>query len=182
MKHKCRHIMPSGRNCQAPALRGKPYCYFHTRLHRFTAAPPIAEKDDLHLPVFEDRSAIQIALAQVVDALCSSHIDTRKAGLLLYALQIGSQNVERKYDIIPMFGVKSVTQSDTGEELAPVERTCKPADCATCADCDTCDDSSLYEWVDEPDSENEIEENKQESDTGCQVPGAGASSPLVPGP
>ena len=115
-------------------LRGKPYCYFHTRLHRFTAKPPIAEKDDLHLPVFEDRSAIQIA----------------------------SQNVERKSDIIPMFGVKSVTHSDTGEELAPVERFCSPDDCATCPDCDTCDDSSLYEWVDEPDGENEIEENKQE--------------------
>jgi hypothetical protein len=64
-----------------------------------------------------------------------------------------------------MFGVDSLTHSDTGEELAPVERTCSPNDCATCPDCDTCDDSSLYEWVDVPDAEDEIGENKQEPGT-----------------
>jgi hypothetical protein len=144
--------MSSGRNCHALALRGKPYCYFHTRLHRFTAEPPIGVMDNLRLPVIEDRSAIQVALAQVLDALCCGNIDTRKAGLLLYALQIGSQNVERKYDIIPTFGVKSITHSDTGEELAPVERTCKPNDCATCADRDTCEDY-------EPEEEEEAEED-----------------------
>jgi hypothetical protein len=144
--------MPNGANCDAPSLKDKPYCYFHTRLHRLTAQPPIGVMDDFRLPVLEDRSAIQIALAQVLDALCCGNIDTRKAGLLLYALQIGSQNVERKYDIIPTFGVKSITHSDTGEELAPVERTCKPNDCATCADRDTCEDY-------EPEEEEEAEED-----------------------
>ncbi len=158
MIHKCRHIMPNGSNCEAPALRGKPYCYFHTRLHRFTAQPPIGVMDDFRLPVLEDRSAIQIALAQVLDALCSSRIDIRRAGLFLYALQIASQNVEHKYDIIPMFGVKSITHSDTGEELAPAERYCSPNDCATCADRDTCADSSLKEQDDE-DAEAEAEQD-----------------------
>ncbi len=160
MKHGCRHIMPNGANCHAVALRGKPYCYFHTRLHRFTAEPPIGVMDDLRLPVLEDRTAIQIALAQVLDALCSSRIDTRKAGLLLYALQIGSQNVERKYDIIPMFGVDSLTQSDTGEELGPIKRSCDPNDCAACEDRDTCDDSSLYEWVDVDEDEDGVEKKE----------------------
>ncbi|MGP8268542.1 MAG: hypothetical protein ACLQLH_00605 [Terracidiphilus sp.] len=159
MLHNCRHIMPNGDNCHAPTLKGKPYCYFHTRLHRFTAQPPIGVMDDLRLPVLEDRSAIQIALAQVLHALCSSRIDAKKAGLMLYALQIASQNVERKYDIIPMFGVKSVTQSETGEELAPIERTCSPDDCATCPDRDTCDDSSLKEQ-DDDDTEAEVEEDR----------------------
>ena len=36
---ECRHIMPSGAKCHAMALRAMPYCYFHTRLHRFAAAP-----------------------------------------------------------------------------------------------------------------------------------------------
>ena len=31
MSHECRHIMPNGAKCQATALRGKPYCYLHTR-------------------------------------------------------------------------------------------------------------------------------------------------------
>ena len=93
MSHECRHIMPYGAKCHAPALRGKPYCYFHTRLHRFAAEPPIAPDGALRLPILEDRSAIQIALAQVLDALCSFRLDPRRAGLLLYALQIASQNV-----------------------------------------------------------------------------------------
>jgi hypothetical protein len=150
---------------------------------RLSEASPIAtstrafitEKDDLHLPVFEDRSAIQIALAQVVDALCSSHIDVKKAGLLLYALQIGSQNVIREGSIIPSYAVKSLTQSDSGEELAPIVRTCSPDDCAECEDCDTCDDSSLYEWVDVPDAENKIEKDKQEGQSGLPDQKNGAS-------
>ena len=85
--------MPNGANCDAPSLKDKPYCYFHTRLHRLTAQPPIGVMDDFRLPVLEDRSAIQIALAQVLDALCSSRIDTKKAGLMLYALQIASCNL-----------------------------------------------------------------------------------------
>ena len=97
MSHKCRHIMPNGAKCHAPALRGKPYCYFHTRLHRFAAEPPIPPTDP-PAPLLEDRSAIQIALAQVLDALCSSRIDPRRAGLFLYALQIASQNVARNLD------------------------------------------------------------------------------------
>ena len=140
MSHECRHIMPNGAKCQAPALRDKPYCYFHTRLHRFTAEPPIGVMDSFRLPVLEDRSAIQIALAQVLDALCSCRIDARKAGLLLYALQIASQNVDRNRSIIPITTVESITHTDTGEELAPEECICDQEDCATCADRETCED------------------------------------------
>jgi len=53
MFNLCRHIMPSGAKCHAPALRGKPYCYYHTRLHRFTAAPPIEVDGNLRLPVLQ---------------------------------------------------------------------------------------------------------------------------------
>ena len=57
--------MPNGSKCSAPALRDKPYCYFHTRLHVFAARPPLTPYESLKLPVLEDRSAIQVALAQV---------------------------------------------------------------------------------------------------------------------
>jgi hypothetical protein len=39
MVNLCRPIVPNGARCHVPALRAKPYCCFHTRLHRFTAAP-----------------------------------------------------------------------------------------------------------------------------------------------
>jgi len=119
MFNLCRPIMPSGAKCHAPALRGKPYCYFHTRLHKFTAAPPIEVDGNLRLGVLEDRSAIQIALAQVLDALYSGRLDPRRAGLSLYGIQIASQNVERNPLIIPIATVESITHTDAGDELGP---------------------------------------------------------------
>jgi len=89
-------IMPNGVRCHAPALRGKPYCYFHTRLHKFTAAPPIEVDGNLRLGVLEDRSAIQIARAQVLDALYSSRRDTSASAVARLLLEIlpGMQRIE----------------------------------------------------------------------------------------
>ncbi len=144
--------MPNGAKCHSPALRGKPYCYFHTRLHRFTAQPPITPDGILRFPVLEDRSAIQIALAKVLDALCYSRIDPRRASLLLYGLQIASQNVERYVDIVPITAVPSLTLTRDGEELAPEKRVCEPPeDCSTCNKRDDCEDY-------EPEEDEEEEE------------------------
>jgi len=120
------------------ALRGKPYCYFHTRLHRFAAAPSAGPMDSIKIPVLEDRSAIQIAIAQVLDALCSSRLDPKRAYLLLYAIQIASKNVERTFDIIPSSTEEDVTQTDTGDDLGEQVRVCDA--CATCSERDTCDE------------------------------------------
>ncbi|MGA2168746.1 MAG: hypothetical protein ABSG62_11080 [Terracidiphilus sp.] len=141
MCNECRHIMPNGRKCHSPALLGQPYCYFHTRLHLVAAAPPRAPGDPLKLPILEDRSAIQIALAQILDALGSAQLDPRRAGLFLYSLQIASQNVERDEDIIPITAVHSVTHTAGGDELGPEKSTCPyPFDCSTCDVLDGCPD------------------------------------------
>ena len=137
----CRHIMPNGCKCHSPALRGKPFCYFHTRLHGLAAKPAAAPGAPLKLPILEDRSAIQVALAQVLDALGSSRIDPRRAGLFLYALQIASRNVERDCDIVPITTVHSITHTDTGDELGPEIKKCEPPeDCSDCDKRDTCPD------------------------------------------
>ena len=47
----------------------------------------------LDLPPFEDANSIQIALMQVVDALLDNRIDSKRAGLVLYALQTASSNL-----------------------------------------------------------------------------------------
>jgi hypothetical protein len=155
MCNECRHIMPNGSKCSAPALRGKPYCYFHTRLHAFAARPVSTPDEPLKLPILEDRSAIQIALAQVLGALGSSQLDPRRAGLFLYALQIASQNVERRQDILPITAVHSITSS--GEELGPKTSTCPyPFDCATCDVQDGCPDY-------EPEEDEEDEEDEEEA-------------------
>ena len=151
MYFECRHIMPNGARCHSPALRDKNYCYYHTRLHRLAIPPKPAPAntpaatptpvipEPLKLPILEDRSAIQVALSQVLDALGSSKIDPRRAGLFLYALQLASQNVERKQDILPFKAVQSVTLTPDGDELAPQLRICEPSDkCSTCDDRENC--------------------------------------------
>jgi hypothetical protein len=140
--YECRHIMHSGDKCHSPALRGTPYCYYHTRLHRFTAKPPIDIMGNLRLPVLEDRSAILLALSQVFDALTVSNIDAKRAGLLLYGLQIASQNVDKNLRMIPVQSVECLSETPTGEELAPPKRYCNPWDCAQCDQRETCKDSS----------------------------------------
>jgi hypothetical protein len=91
---KCRHLMPSGVNCHAAALKGKPYCYHHARLHGLKTAPPIRGKK-LRLPLLIDRNAIQAARDLLTDALGSGRIDIQHAAMILYAIVIGAQNIDR---------------------------------------------------------------------------------------
>lgn len=153
MYQECRHIMPSGVRCHSPALRGMHYCYFHTRLHRLASAQGGGKEEPLNLHVLEDRSAIQLALSQVLNALGSSKLDPRRAGLFLYGLQIASQNVERNEDIVPRTAVASLTLTRDGEELATEKSVCEPPeDCSTCGKRDDCEDY-------EPEEDEEEEED-----------------------
>ena len=92
---ECLHILPSGARCQAMALKGKPYCYFHNGPRRLKVQKAAGAMGALHLPVMRDQAAIQSGVAQVLNALSRSAIGSKHAGLLLYGLQIASQNVDR---------------------------------------------------------------------------------------
>ncbi len=132
----CRHIKPNGLRCKSPALRGRAFCYFHSKLH---ATSKLSSLDDIKLPLIEDPAAIQLALAQVFDALLSSRIDSKRSGQILYGLQIASQNVERSRFPWPTESVQSITESSEGEELAPELRVCNPNDdCSACQYAKTC--------------------------------------------
>jgi hypothetical protein len=85
--------MPTGVNCKAASLKGKPYCYAHARLHHLKTASPIRAMKNLRLPALIDHNAIQVAHALVTDALGSGRIDTECATLALYGIQIGAQNI-----------------------------------------------------------------------------------------
>jgi hypothetical protein len=101
---QCEHVKSNGEFCGSPALRGRSYCYFHLthigrRLRaersraRAQAKSPESAAVRLDLPPFEDANSILIALMQVVDALLDNRIDTKRAGLVLYALQTASSNL-----------------------------------------------------------------------------------------
>jgi hypothetical protein len=139
MTYKCRHIKSSGEKCGAIAMIGKPWCYFHGRLHQITSPSSRPSTERLRLPVLENQTDVQLAVAQILDAVCASRLDARRAGLCLYGIQIAARTVQVRAFPIPDHPVEEVTQSDAGEDLAPEERQCKvPDNCAACVDKETC--------------------------------------------
>ena len=80
--------------------------------------PSTWENAPLDLPPVEDTASIQLALIDVLQALAANQLDTKRAGLLLYGLQVASANVQKIH--IPISGaVRSVTYTDEGTPLAP---------------------------------------------------------------
>jgi hypothetical protein len=75
---ECRHIKTSGGKCGSPALRGQPFCYFHSRLRERTARQPRAF-EALELPPLEDRGAIQLAISEIVTAVAHYKMDHKRA-------------------------------------------------------------------------------------------------------
>jgi hypothetical protein len=151
MYQECRHITTRGAKCQSPALRDMPYCYFHARLHRLSSSQTRSQsqtgsqEEPLELPPLEDRCAIQIALNQTLSALASSQLDPKRAGLLLYGLQIASRNVTEGSVVLSQEAVRALSVGQDGQELAPERSACEPPeDCYECTQKDTCDDYEIY--------------------------------------
>jgi len=138
----CRHIKTNGLRCQSPALSGSSFCYFHARAHTMAKAKSAAW-DDIKLPMLEDSASIQVALSQIMAAFLGSRLDARHTGLLLYALQIASQNIPRSSSREATEMVHSMTVNDDGDELAPEKSICEIGDCASCNQRDTCKDYDL---------------------------------------
>ena len=89
---ECRHIKANGLKCHSPALRGFPYCYFHSRSRYLAPARKPSADQPLELPRLESYADVGSALNQILQALASSRISTKRAGLLLYNLQLASQS------------------------------------------------------------------------------------------
>ena len=86
----CRHIMPGGRRCHCPALRGMAYCYSHQKLHKALNRSKHSHKR-IELASVQTPQGVQLAITQVCDALGKARIDERNAGVMMYGLQIAAQ-------------------------------------------------------------------------------------------
>lgn len=75
------------------------------------------ENTPLDLPPVEDTASIQLALIDVLQALAANQLDPKRAGLLLYGLQVASANAEKLS--ISRSAVRSVTFTEEGTPLAP---------------------------------------------------------------
>ncbi len=96
-QYQCRHIFTDGHRCASPCLRQEEFCYYHHTTRKPVADPRQrrSRRSTFHLPLPEDRSAIQSSIGQVLQRIASNDIDPRRAGLLLYGLQIASLNLPK---------------------------------------------------------------------------------------
>ncbi|MES2390963.1 MAG: hypothetical protein V4555_04940, partial [Acidobacteriota bacterium] len=132
-RYQCRHIFTAGQRCGSPALRGEIFCYFHhgtrglaARSHRDV---PLISRSTFDFPTLEDRSSIQLALSEVLQRISSNHLDPRRAGLLLYGLQIASLNLPKPNPTAdPIPTVDEIIHDPTLGPLAPTTEYFDPAD------------------------------------------------------
>ncbi len=138
MYHECRHIFTSGKKCQSPALKEQPFCYFHsnTRKQPRPANTPYdpyidPKETTLDLPSLEDADAIQLALSDVILALAANRIDPRRARILIYGLQIASQNNRHRAAMAakeetPEQTVRETHQHEDGTQIGPEQQSPDP--------------------------------------------------------
>jgi hypothetical protein len=112
MVELCGRATKAGGKCEAVALKGKSFCYYHDP-HRLRRAKAAKVRYFLELPLLAHRGALVAAISQVVHALSSNEIDSELGGKLLYALQLAA-NRKR-------LGTSPITQASPAYlRIAPV--------------------------------------------------------------
>jgi hypothetical protein len=95
---QCHHYQaPSGQRCGSPAIKSEYYCYHHlVRTNRQKNQRILIDPETtcMEIPPIEDRASIFIALAAVVHRLAENTIDTRRAGQMIYGLQVAMRALE----------------------------------------------------------------------------------------
>jgi len=97
MFQTCHHVMPSGRRCESPALRGYAFCYYHARRAPVHKGSP--DEIRIELPATLDRDGIAQTLHQLLNALANNRISARRASILLCGLQMASSNPENSVPV-----------------------------------------------------------------------------------
>ena len=91
----CQHWMDNSTRCGSPAMRGTRYCYSH-HLAQARGARKNAERARqrwFESAPLEDAASVQRALTQVMTRLLSGNIAHKRAGQILYRLQMASVNL-----------------------------------------------------------------------------------------
>jgi len=86
MAPRCQWVKQDGTACRSPQMKQHIYCFAHRQMAQ-------ARELMLMIPVVEDANAIQVGLMRIQKALIEDTISMKKAGLLLYSMQLAVTNV-----------------------------------------------------------------------------------------
>jgi len=81
---QCFHQITAGHRCHAPAMRGEYFCRHHYKRAR-NVIPPSSTYE---MPLITDRESLRAAVLQIASRVAANSLDVRRAGILLYSLQI----------------------------------------------------------------------------------------------
>ena len=86
MAPRCQWVRQDGTSCRSPQMKQHIYCFAHRQMAE-------ARTLMLMLPPPEDANAIQVGLMRIQKAVIEDTISMKKAGLLLYSMQLALTNV-----------------------------------------------------------------------------------------
>jgi hypothetical protein len=126
-RYLCRHIFTDGRRCGSPALRTQNFCYYHYAYrphiqHLRHDRKAKAGFDMECLDGLDNHTSIQLCLAQVVMRIANSSLDPKRAGLLLYGLQIAGQNLRNSRTTENATLAPDIVEDSTFGHLAELEQ------------------------------------------------------------
>ncbi|HWR14615.1 MAG TPA: hypothetical protein VN577_07285 [Terriglobales bacterium] len=81
----CEHIKDNNEPCGSPALRGRHFCYYHSRLRTVSRHEG---KPRIRVGAIESRQSIEILAAQLCQAVLDDEITPTKANTILRALKL----------------------------------------------------------------------------------------------
>ena len=89
---------PTATAAAASASAGKNFCYYHHTTRKPVANPRQRRKPPLHLRAPPPRRPLRhpASIGKILQRIASNDIDPRRAGLLLYGLQIASLNLPKQ--------------------------------------------------------------------------------------
>jgi hypothetical protein len=128
--HQCIWVNEdTGIRCRSYAAHNQ-YTCFH---HQIPDMPPVFSNDAFPIRRAETRDSVQSALADILVRLAANQVDIKRAGILLYGLQIASCNLQphprpaTPAPIVPAESVisneiESVISTEGGARAAAVER------------------------------------------------------------
>jgi len=129
---QCWHYTaPSGQRCGSPALKNEYYCFFHHIKHAKRANHNLIDPEitRLELPEIEDRASIFVALSAVIHRLGENTIDTRRAGQMIYGLQVALRALEPpRAQRVPQPAARRPAQPTIQSEAQPaIQSEAQPA-------------------------------------------------------